>query len=457
MALANIVLRGFAAGLACTVVSVLLTPAASFCASPRSSLVTDEHIAHQDRLKYQNDYRYLYYFTVRTLPEPQRERAARILSFVVPSLCTGTQLDVQLPTQIDDGLYRIHTQHLGWDKALPSILRERYPYASYKGALPLVTRADWFIQFAMDQTKSNDTYFRLLFGKPVKTVDQFFALVGAEPSTDFSFGHIEADSRVAVNKVRLITTVPTLRRTDLWHTFDFERIDRKTDPLENLTRGIRDGKHDHQASEIIIGLPKSLPGGSTGSLQGYALADGQGQIQEVAPTNIVVDDTGTRGVEIINPLSCVACHVEGLRQPSTNALKSYLNSGAEAYINDYDAQQEVDRFHLTEIQKWLARSNEDYTAAVEACNGYTPAENAAAFSQLIREYDRPLTLEDAARELYVAPEVLSNALGYWSAARKQMPARLAALAHGGTINRDSWESSYRFAVEVVAVWRASQN
>lgn len=450
MQLANIVLRGLAVSVVAITVS-MAADTALLCADV-------VHEAHRDRLAHKPDYLYLYYLTTDNLPQAQREAAHRILSFVVPSLSSGTQLDAQLPVEVRPGLYRINTRNLGWQAQLPQILRDHYPYSEYEGDLPLVIRADWFCQFAMDQTKSKDVYFRLLFGKPIKTLDEFLSAVGAQQASTFTFGHIEAESRVAVNKVRLLTTVPTLRRTDCWITYDYREINAKTDPLENLTRGIRDGKHDHDASEVIVGLPKSLAGsaGATGALQAYGLFNAQGAVQEVAPANIVVDHTNTRGVEIINPLSCVACHIEGLREPSSNALKRYLESGAEAYINDYQAQQEVDRFHLTEIRKWITRANEDYTAAVRACNGYTPAENSKAFIELIRAYDHSLSLEDAARELYVAPEELRNALGYWTAARKAMPARLAELAHGGIIHRDSWESEYRFALTILRTWKESQ-
>jgi hypothetical protein len=407
----------------------------------------------------QQEYPFLYYLTTDNLSPDDRERTGKVLAFVIPSLSSGTNLNSQLPQEVRPGLYRIHTGFLGWQTVLPDLIRKDYPYSGKKGSLPLVIRADWFIQYAMDQTRSKDAYFRLLFSdKPIKKLEDFLAQFDADLTSNFTFAHIEGASRVAVNDVRLITTVPTRRRTDCWITYDYVEINRNTDPLENLARGIKDGKHGHDASEVIVGIPKSLPGtGETGALQAYALANGAGDIQEVAPTNIVVDGTGVRGVEIVNPVSCVSCHVEGLRSPTTSALRQYLESGAQAYINDLATQQEVDRFHLTEIQKWIERANEDYEAAIRACNGYTALENATAFRITIQDYDRPLTIRDAARELYVPVEELEFALGWVTASGKKMPARIASLAHGGTINRDSWESSYHFMPRVLAAWRSSQS
>lgn len=433
--------------------------ALSLLALTGNSVAGVAHEAHADRVGQPKAlYNYCYYLTTDAVPGVARERTIRVATFALASLSRNTQLDLIAPVEVRPGLYRLNTQNLGWDTQWPNILRKHYPYNSAAGELPLVIRADWLIQFALDQRRSGDTYFRLLFGQPITNVKELYQQLDVQIGSDFDFGWIENDSGVANNKVRVIVTTPTRRRSDLWQTFDYEEIDSTSDPLEHLTRGIGDANHGHDASEIIFGLPKSIPGqaGTTGQLQGYALANGQGVIQQVAPANIVTDSIGVRGPEIVNAYSCMICHTTGLNQPSTNALRQYVASGAQAFINDYTAQQLVDRFYLTDLSKFLTRSNVDYATAIQATSGYTPPENAQALAETIRLYDQPLTLGDAARELYVAPAELRNALGWWSAAGKTMPARLAVLAHGGTIPRTSWESEYRFALQLLQTWRVSR-
>lgn len=413
---------------------------------------SDIRVAMADRAKLPEErHPYLYYFTTNTAANEQQELTAAVLKFAIASLTTETTLEKQLPVEVARGLYRIDTQFLGWEKTLPELLSKDYPYTNSPGKPPLVVRADWFVQYALDQEVGGDAYLQLLFGKPVKTLDEFLELFGVDLANDLTFGHIESNSGVAVNHTRVVTTYPTNRRTDMWITFDFKELNNDTDPLEHLDRGIRDGEHNHDASELIVGIPKSsATTGQTGALQAYLLANGAGEVQVKAPADIVVDSTRLRGVEIRNAASCIACHVEGLRPLKTNGLREYLQSGAAAFAK-YDTQAEIERFHLTAIGKFIERANEDYETAIKATNGLTAADNALAFKTVIQAYDAPITLESAARELYLKEsDTLKNALAWWSSTGKPLSARLASIAHGATMPRTSWESSeYRLAYQIV--------
>jgi hypothetical protein len=417
------------------------------------SFGSDMAIAKADRDKFPADeHAYLYYLTTNTIDPTQRELAGKILRFAVASLTTETTLENQLPVVVAPGLYRIHTKNLGWDGVLPELLAQDYPYGIHPGRPELVVRADWFIQYALDQEVGGDAYLRLLFGKPIKTLDEFLAEFGVDKSNPLRFGHIETTSGVAINRTRIVSTFPTNKRTDCWITYDFVELNKNNDPIENLDRGIRDAEHNHDASELIVGIPKaSATTGQTGALQAYLLANGAGEVQVKAPTNIVVDSTRIRGVEIRNAVSCIACHLEGLRPLKQNGLKSYLQSGAAAFAK-HDVQADIERFHLTGLDKYIERANEDYEAAVKMVNGLTAADNAIAFKAIIQAYDQDLTLDAAARELSAKPELMKNALAWWSSLGKPMSARLASMAHGLPMPRTSWESSeYRQAYQI---WRA---
>jgi hypothetical protein len=400
----------------------------------------DAREAIADRHQFpESEWPHLYYFTVSAADPTQREILGKVLAFTVASLNRQTIIEQQLPVRVGDKLYRIHTGNLGWDKTFPSLVGKDYPYSTHLGTAPLVIRADWFVQWSLDQEISGDAYLQLLFGKKIEKLDDFLKEFGVDVANDLTFAHIETNSGVAINRTRIVASYPTDARTDCWITYDYTELNQATDPLENLTRGIKDGKHDQDASEIIVGLPKAMAAtGQTGVLQAYLLADGNGNVQTKAPTNIVVDSTGVRGVEIRNPVSCVVCHVEGLRPTKTNGLRSYLLSGAAAFAK-YEAQQEIERYHLTSVDKFIERNNEDYTAAIQAVNGLKPDENALAVKTVIQAYDKPVTLETAARELYTTPEVIKNALGWWSSLGKPLSARTAAMAHGQAMARTSWE------------------
>ena len=392
------------------------------------------------------DWPYTYYFSMENVPQSHRETLEQILCFAVCSLNDEVVIEHQLPHNVF-GVWRIDTRALGWETTLPALIKQHYPYSSYQGELPLVVRADRFVQFALDQETGGDTYFRLLFGTPPKTLDQFLGLMQVETASPFEHGHIEDRSGVANSGTRLIATMPTRRRQDLWITYDSEELNKKTDPLENLAK-----KGQFDASEVIGALPKSVAAtGIIGHLQVYALANAAGNLQQKAPAAIVTDSTGTRGVEIRNAMSCIACHVEGLRPLKTNALKEFVRSGAESYT-DYKTREKIERFHLTQLSTLIDRHNEDYAAILLAINGLTADANAKAFSEVIRRYDAPLTLEMAAAELGCSTRDLELAMGYAG----PLPARIAQLAHGGLVHRSTWETEYRTALGALNKWRLAR-
>ena len=75
---------------------------------------------------------------------------------------------------------------------------------------------------------------------------------------------------------------------------------------------------------------------------------------------------------------------------------------------------------------------------------------------LVEDYDAPLDLEAAAREVYMTPQDFKLALGYASARNVNLGARLAGLAHGRRVERSYWESSYDVAYGVKEMWRQAK-
>lgn len=412
------------------------------------SLGSDLTIAVQDRQQFAvSDWSYLYYFGTGHLDRTKRDEAAAVLMFAICSLNDEPVIEQQLPVQVAPTVWRLDTRQVGWQHALPKMLKTYYPYSYADGQVLLLVRADWFVQAALDQTVTGNSYFELIYGKAPKNLNEFLGFLGTTQKTSLELGHIEARSGVAVQGTRLIKTLPTLGRQDVWITFDAEEINRKTDPLENLDRSQK-----FDASEIIGALPKSVAStGEMGHLQVYGLANAQGQMQTKAPANIVTDHTNIRGVEILNACSCISCHASALQPLKDNALRKFIVSGAEAYA-DYKTQTEIERFHLSRLDTMIERHNEDYARIVWAINAMTPELNAAAFRSVVQAYDSPLSLADAARELWCKPDDLRHALALYG----RLPARLSQLAHGLPIPRSSWESEYRIAWAALQQWRRTK-
>ena len=391
------------------------------------------------------------YLSLRESSQP--EKLENVLKFLVPSLSHKPYLEQQIPQKVGN-LMRLDLEELGWDKVWHSVIEKHYvPFyrPDLKGSqrIPLVVSGAWFAASIVDSTLTGDAQYQLLYSGAVpKTLKEFDRFWQVNSKPDLFFGRIEGASGVAVQKTRLMQNQPTANRGYSWVTFDSRAVAGQNDPLENLTR--ENIKHD--ASESIAAIPKHY-GGKSGTLQAYFLSDAKGNRQEKAPADIVVDHTAVRGVEIRNTISCIACHVEGLRLPTLDEYKAYVTSGAEVKFLKKNDQREVDRFYDSPIAKELQRNNEDYAEGVNLCNGLTPQENATQFKQIIQLYDAPVTLEQAAKELYCDATELKLAIADYG----NTTGRLAFLANNQTISREQFAQNYYLAQKVLYAWQHQFN
>jgi len=394
------------------------------------------------------------YLTVATFPVEQQEALAKQARFIVPSLSSKSYLVDQLPVAVSGtNLLRLDLGGLGWEKTWGKVIAQHYTPA-YRpdlptGQTPLVVRADWVVAALTDPNITGDAQYQLLYGgKPPKTLAEFQAFHKVNGDPLLAFARIEGQSGVSIEGERVIQNFAVSNRGYYWLTLDSRVVAGENDPLANITK--KDLKHD--ASEAIAAIPKHVAG-TGGALQAYFLADASGKRQEKAPSDIVKDSTETRGVEIRNTLSCIGCHIDGIRHPTLDKYRSYIESGARIYIHDKATQEEVDRYYQSPIAREIERNNEDYAAAVALCNGLTPADNSVAFRAVVRAYDAPLNLEQQARELYTTPEEWRLALGNYSRTY-QLSSRLALAAQGQPITRNQWQADFALAQKVLAVWQA---
>ena len=400
-------------------------------------------------------YSYAYLSLGEVVPA-DRPRLANVLRFVIPSLSSRAYLGDQLPQAVPNtNLLRIDLAGLGWEKSWPIILQSHYVPAYRPDLLgtkgvPLVVNGLWVAAVLTDSNLSGDAQYQLLYGTPPKTDAEFRKFWQVNSTANVTFGRIEGDSGVALQRARLIENHASAIRGYHWQTFDSRVLAGQNDPLENLTT--RPPKHD--ASELIAAIPKHYAGKS-GTLQAYFLVNGKGERQEKAPADIVTDSTGIRGVEIRNTLFCISCHEEGIRHPTLDQYREYILSGARIYTKDKATQQEIDRYLDSPIAKEITRNNEDYTAGVALCNGLTPRENALAFRAVVQSFDAPVSPEQAALELYVPLHTWRLALGNYSRTG-QLTGRLALMAQGKEISREQWQANFGLAQRILALWHAQQ-
>lgn len=387
---------------------------------------------------------FVFYFTVEHLTPREREDCLVALDLVMCSCSLQPVVEHCRPTQISETCYRVDLRDLGWapDDWLHAL--QRYPYQKVTSASPLLVRADWFIVAATDCQES-DTYYRLLFGgKNIpETRDDFLKLLDVSTTAgldekSYNFGIIEGRSGVSKQLVRWIENRP-VQRGYAWGTRDVLALKTDKDPLEHL-----DGEFKHDGEEWIIGVMKrSLTSGQVGMLQLYLLSNGEGKRVDRAPVDLVEDATRFRGyAEIRNAGSCIQCHETGLNSFTKHDFRDLVGSGVETYTKEKDKQQAIEAFHLADLSREVERNNEDFSSGVLMATGVEPKEAVACYKRSVEGYDDELTLVGAANELYVAPATLKAALAKQSLNGNNLGARVAALAHGGTITRKAWEQRY---------------
>lgn len=381
---------------------------------------------------------YFYYLTTSHLAGEQKAACDATLAFVVASSSQQQIIEKAMPALVQDGLYRIDLRDVKWDWRLWHKVIDRYPYREQPTKLPLVIRGDWLITQLVDTTQSN-AYYLLLYGRDDLNRDDFLQAWGVNNDAKTHFGIITRSKSPigpAVSGIRLVENRPTKNRGTAWGTRDSAKIDADSDPLEHL-----DSKFRHQAEEWLVAMPKqSIATGRRGSLLAAWLNDAQGKRQEEAPPSIVTDHHGFRGQQAIrNWGSCVGCHASGINDPGVSELRQYIAAGVDVYATPKKLQEQIELFHLSDAAKQIARDNEDWAAGVAMCNGLSGAENAEAFAGTIEGYDRDVSLEVAAAELYTEAAELRLALAYASQNGLKLSARLSGLAHQKSISRAAWE------------------
>lgn len=421
--------------------------AAITLAAPSDAAVRADWAAHNQDA----DIRYL---TLDNVSPQRREKWEQVLKYQVPAASRGINVDRQIPQRVgESNAYRIDLSHLQWGHAEYAKVLEKYPYAKLdKGNTPLSIRADWLVMQLAD-TRDSDAYYLFLYGdKAPKTDKEFLEAWGVDFKNQggANYGWVENGSQVAVQGTRFVQHFIGRAGKSVWQTKDMNHVVKNADPLEFL-----DGNFKYDGSEMIAQVPKaSARYGTRGAAQVYALANGDGKIVNEAPVRLVEDHKRTLNqTAIINNASCVGCHEQGMNDPTTNGLRQALEVGENLRTYSKDKQEEIESFHLSDSATTLQRNNQDFHTFVYACNQLTARENAQLYLAVLKDYRADLTIQRAANELYCSAEDLKLALGLASANGIVLTSRIAGLAHGLKVPRDTWEEAYPEVKAMLDVWR----
>lgn len=374
-----------------------------------------------------------YYLTLRPHTGQQRTDLERAIKLLVASDSPQPILERCVPVHVSETLLRINLDDLHWSAADWRVVSyTRNPYCPI-GEQPLVIRADWLLS-ELGDLRESDSYNRMMFGgdRLPKTKGDVFNFFGVAENQFQTFGFIEGESGVSVQGTRLIQSLP-IPRTWAWITSDVKKLDSKRDPLGTLGSFTPDGQ------EGIVGLFKqSLTTGQTCGLQWYWLNNAKGEIVAEAPADLVLANPHFRRAPVIAPPgACIQCHRGGGIAFTKDSVREFVKSGANIYANKVKGEQ-IEASLLTKFDSELRNAGEAFTLGVTLATGCAATDASKSFQDAINQYDLPLNLEQTAAELYSTPEEWTRTL----AMTGTLPAPLAALPHGGTVPRASWEELY---------------
>jgi len=179
--------------------------------------------------------------------------------------------------------------------------------------------------------------------------------------------------------------------------------------------------------EIIFNLPNGL--------QAYLLVNNKGERLDQAPTNIVFDKGGSRA-EIRNGLSCMSCHVNGMRSFTDDVRATLMSLSPDDQI--YGEALYVGSDVMTKL---LDEDRERFQSALQK-TGVNPGVEPIA--ELSERYAKSVDSVTAAHELGLTKDQ------FLKAARDNPVLNqlgLATLVAGGTVKRDAWEDVFGEVVE----------
>ena len=257
-----------------------------------------------------------------------------------------------------------------------------------------ILRADWWAaQVAVQADRKVGYYDWLGVGKKR---DDFDKLVGF-------------DKKAAQGRRKEVSAIVTESIVALHnrHIYRFGMIDgaywitqdaKNNDGTRNAVR-LLNGDYKHDAEEIIATLPNGL--------HAFYLSDAAGARADSAPDFIASDGRSTSPDRRVHAgLSCVRCHVEGIRPIDCWFRKSYA-APDQLDVLDPARAIRIAQLYASDLDRLIARDQLDHEAAVRKATGHGSEDNAKLVAAVYSRYqDEAVTLAKAAQELGCKPDQL---------------------------------------------------
>lgn len=223
-----------------------------------------------------------------------------------------------------------------------------------------------------------------------------------------------------------------------WRTQDYK----KTTDLQNRARLLA-GEAKPDATEQYGVLPNGL--------FAFFLANDKGERQDTAPDFIAGDSRSPSPDKRVHVgLSCIRCHVEGLRNIDDFARKLFRQP---VFLRsfDYNTLKNLEQVYLTDLTGQLAKDNAYFAEKVKECNGLTVAENARVFASVYEQHEASVDASHAAAELGCDERALLARVREYAATNAVIDPVIAAYAQTPplTIRREHFEETYHVFQQIL--------
>jgi len=320
---------------------------------------------------------------------------------------------VEVPAIGPEGtVLRVDLDAFGLDPALWKKLLAADPYhvatgsaedkqaAAIAGDFPY-TRADFFV-FAMSQPPLYHEALRIPGGRGQRASDTelettLLSLVYNTAVKDPSAVRAGFQKSQVSQGNRVIERLARANGEYHWKSYDFdpEKQNLKGGDLFKAPLGPPEAplttdstmRFSHDGGELIFSLPNGL--------QGYMLIDSRGRRLDEAPRNIVRDQSRDDG-RIINGISCISCHKDGMLQ--TNVKDEVLSFSNSLSMSPADAEHVKRLYDQAKLEEAFKKDAARFAAAQSKCGPQLAAEPVIA---LYRRFMQTLSTTMLAAEMGV--------------------------------------------------------
>jgi hypothetical protein len=385
---------------------------------------------------------------------------------LINSVSRGSRIVLPAPVDKAKTLYRIDIRDYGWSaQDWETYVAPVYPYAlrgidvraeneiaKLTGSAVTWLRADWFVF-----TASQPPLYHDLLKLP-ETEQALEHQLGVDTLANLRAGRaIRAGFRQSgVSQGNRLIERHEAAGGMYWKSYDFTPLQRQgghdlfRSPLGPTGAGLTrnsDREFHHDGGEIIFTLPNGL--------HGYLLATSDGKRIDRGPTEIVQDKKRPDGA-IINGISCMACHHEGVKQhqfkdgrESSDLLVDEMKKIVLAAGLDRDETHLIEDLHPGDeaLHKALKADEQAYAAALKQTFAGRVFGNDPV-SVLYNRFKKDVTLETLPAEFGEQDPSFLQRLKYSRDA--DMESIAAQFQAGLGFPRASWLDQFRKITDTLA-------